>query len=119
MILLEISSLGEEKEHLKAISYNKLILKIEKGGFRTFAGVFDLGNGRIGPALLKVRLAFLRDASDDVCRLFRRGVIIFADTPYFPRNQFRTLFIPKYAIFSDETVGSRFSTQPSHGCCPA
>ena len=53
----------------KAISYtpnNKLILKTENGGFSTFAGVFDPGNGRIGPALLRVRLAFLRDASNDV-----------------------------------------------------
>ena len=65
----------------KAISYNKLILKTENGGFSTFAGVFDPGNGRIGPALLKVRLAFLRDASNDVCRFFRRGVLTFADTP--------------------------------------
>ena len=71
MILLEISFLGEEKEHLKAISYNKLILKIEKGGFRTFAGVFHPGTGRIGPAVLKFPLAFLRDASNGVGRFFR------------------------------------------------
>ena len=58
----------------KAISYNKLILKTENGGFSTFAGVFDPGRGRIGPALLKVRLAFCRDASNDVCHFFRRGV---------------------------------------------
>ena len=50
----------------KAISYNKLILKTENGGFSTFAGVFDPGRGRIRPALLKVRLVFLRDASNDV-----------------------------------------------------
>ena len=58
----------------------KLILKTENRGFSTFAGVFDPGNGRIRPALPKVRLTFLRDASNDVCRFFRRGVLIFADT---------------------------------------
>ena len=69
-----------DKNGLMAIPYNKLILKTENGGFSTFAGVFDPGDGRIGLALLKVRLAFLRDASNDVCRFFRRGVLTFADT---------------------------------------
>ena len=32
------------------------------------AGVFDPGTGRIGPAVLKFRLAFLRDASNGVGR---------------------------------------------------
>ena len=58
----------------EAISGNKLILKTENGYFSTFAGVLDPGNGRIGLALLKVRLAFFRDASNDVCRLFRVSV---------------------------------------------
>ena len=35
---------------------------------------FNTRRGRIGPALLKVRLVFLRDASNDVRRFFRRGV---------------------------------------------
>ena len=65
----------------EAISYNKLIMKTENGGFSTFAGVFDPGNGRIGLALLEVQLAFSRNASNDVCRFFRTGVLIFADIP--------------------------------------
>ena len=58
-----------------AISCNKLILKTENGGFSTFAGVFDPGTGRIGPAVLKFRLliAFLRDASNGVGRFFRNA----------------------------------------------
>ena len=55
----------------QAISYNKLILKTENGGFSTFAGVFDPVTGKIGPAVLKFRLAFLRDASNGVGRFFR------------------------------------------------
>ena len=81
-----------------AISYNTLILKTGNGVFSTFAGVLDPGNGRIGPAQLKVRLAFLRDASNDVCPFLRRGVFIFADTPWFHRNQIRTLFIQKIGL---------------------
>ena len=79
----EEDGIGPGRHCRKAISYNnlKLIMKTENGGFSTFAGVFDPGNGRIGPALLKVRLAFLRDASNGVCRFFRRGVLTFADTP--------------------------------------
>ena len=50
----------------KAISYNKLILKTENGGFSTFAGEFDPGTGRIGPAVFKFRLAFSRDASNRI-----------------------------------------------------
>ena len=61
----------------QAISYNEPILKTENGGFRAFGGMFDPGRGRIGPALLKVRLAFLRDASNDVCRFFRRRGMLF------------------------------------------
>ena len=58
----------------EAISCNILILKTENGDFSTFAGVFDPGNGRIGLALHKVRLAFFRDASNDICRFFRVSV---------------------------------------------
>ena len=43
-------------------------MKTEHGDSSTFAGVLDPGRGRTGPALLKVRLAFLRDAFDEVCR---------------------------------------------------
>ena len=65
-----------EQKHTLILSVNscsKLILKTENRGFSTFAGVFDPGNGRIGPALLKVPLAFLRDMSNDVCRFFGVG----------------------------------------------
>ena len=62
----------------KAISYNIVIMKNENGGFSTFAGVLDLGRGRIGPALLIVRLAVLRDISNDVYTFFRRGLYFFS-----------------------------------------
>ena len=60
-----------DKNGLMAIPYNKLILKTENGYFSTFEGVVDPGTGRIGPAVLKFRLAFLRDASIGVGRFFR------------------------------------------------
>ena len=56
----------------EAISYGKPVLKTENRGFNTFAGVFDPGNGRTGPAFLEFppaifgrgiqrRLPFLQD----------------------------------------------------------
>ena len=82
---------------VKAISYKKLILNTENGGFSTFAGVFDPGTGRIGPAVLKFRLAFLRDASNGVGRFFI--IAFFFDTTQFPQNHFRMLFIRKIGHF--------------------
>ena len=70
-VLVHTKPNPESGARSKAISYNKLILKTENGGFSTFAGVFDPGTGRIGPAVLKFRLAFLRDASNGVDRFFR------------------------------------------------
>ena len=65
-----------KKKCFEAVSYNnKLILKTENGGFSTFRRISPGERGRIGAALLKVRLAFvLRDATNDVCRFFERGV---------------------------------------------
>ena len=80
---------------LEAISYNKLTLKTENGGFSTFAGVFDPGTGRIGPAVLKFRVALLRDASNGVGRFFRIAKKKNPDTPQVPQNQFRLLFMRK------------------------
>ena len=68
------------------------ILKPGKGGFSTFAGVFDPGNGRIGHALKKKnaasysargtqrRLPFQQNSSLKSCRY----------TPISSINQFRT-----------------------------
>ena len=56
---------------MKAIYEDVLILKTENGSFSTFADVLDPGNGRAGSALFKFGLAFFRDTSNDVCRLFR------------------------------------------------
>ena len=41
------------------------------GCFITSAGVFDPGNGRIGPACLEVPPAILREASNAACHFFR------------------------------------------------
>ena len=63
------------------LSYNKLNMKTESGGFSALVpGVFDPGNGIIGQALLKLRFNFLRDLSNNVCRLCRTGVRKFFDT---------------------------------------
>ena len=40
-------------------------------GFSTFAGVFEQGNRRIGPAFLEAPPAILREACNVVCRFFR------------------------------------------------
>ena len=49
----------ERDKRDEANFYSKLILNTESGGFSTFAGVFDPGNGKIGLAFFKVRLVGL------------------------------------------------------------
>ena len=67
----------------QAISYGKPVLKTQNEGFNTFAGVFDPGNGRIGPAFLQVpHLAFSSGYHFEKCRHTLVG-----------SNQFRTRFI--------------------------
>ena len=78
----------------------QFILQTENGGSSTFAGVFDPGRGRIGPALLKVRLVFfLRDASNHVWRFFMRGVFFFFDPPQFLKISVGRYFYPKNSPF--------------------
>ena len=80
---------------VKAISYKKLILNTENGGFSTFAGVFDPGTGRIGPAVLKFRLAFLRDVSNGVGRFFRITFFFFSMLRSFLKISFRCFLSEK------------------------
>ena len=51
------------KKKTAAISYGKPVLKTENEGFNTFAGVFNPGNGRIGPAFLEVPPVISGEAS--------------------------------------------------------
>ena len=83
----------------KANFYNTLILKTENGGFSTFAGVFDPGNGKIGLAFLKVRRAFGRDASSDVCRFFRIEICFFSIHHSFLNTSFRRYLSKKNRSF--------------------
>ena len=53
------------------MSYGKAVIKTENGGFNTFAGAFELGSGRIGPAFLEVPSAISGEASNAVCHFFR------------------------------------------------
>lgn len=53
-------------------------------GYSTFAGVFDPGNGRIGPAIFKISPAILREAPNAVYRFSRTAVWKIVDTPQFP-----------------------------------
>ena len=55
----------------KAISYGKPVVVSGNRSFSTFAGVFEQGNGRIGPAFLEVPLVILREACNAVCRFFK------------------------------------------------
>ena len=45
------------------ISYGKPVLQTENRSFNTFAGVFDPGNGRLGPAFLEVPPVISGEAS--------------------------------------------------------
>ena len=88
----------------EAISFDKLILKTENGGFSSFAGVFDPGNGRIGPAVLIFQLAFLRDASNGIGRFLRIASFFFSMHRGFLKISFGCYLSEKQVIFSDETA---------------
>ena len=84
----------------------QFILQTENGGSSTFAGVFDPGRGRIGPALLKVRLVFFfaRRIQPRLAFLHEMSFFFFRSTAV-PQNQCWALFLSeKFAIFSDETA---------------
>ena len=80
------------------ISYNKLILKTENGGFSTFTDVFDPGKGLIASALFEGRLAFLRDTSNDVCQFIRRSLVFFRHTVVSSKSV-SDVINPKYRQF--------------------
>ena len=88
----------------EAISYGKPVLKTENRGFNTFAGVFDPGNGRTGPAFLEFppaifgrgiqrRLPFLQDI------ILKNGL----HTPVPSKTVSDAMYLKKSAPFSDET----------------
>lgn len=85
---------------VKAITYGKLVLLSENGGFSTFQGVVDPGNGRTGPAFLELSPSFLlREASNPVCPFLQDISLKIVDKVQFPLNQFRTRFFRKLGRF--------------------
>lgn len=71
------------------------------GGFSIFVGVFDPGDGGIGPNFLEILRAILRDTSNAVCvsQGLHFGNLKIVDTLHFAQNRFRTRFIRKMATF--------------------
>ena len=63
------------KTTITAISYyGKPVLVSGNRGFSSFAGVFDQGKGRVGPAFLEAPPTILREACNAVRRFFRMSV---------------------------------------------